>query len=88
MRQACKLKLKTYDYFSGSEISFVLTFLLVGLLPFSKLIVLCHLEIVASLLTSSNNVVICSSCYKVVTQNLLKIVGFQDDSNMLEQLVC
>ena len=29
-------ELQTYDYFSGSEISFALTFLLVGLLPFSK----------------------------------------------------
>jgi hypothetical protein len=32
----CKMPFKTYDYFSGNEISFVLSFLLVGLLPFSK----------------------------------------------------
>jgi hypothetical protein len=42
---------------------------------------------IARLSTSCNNAVISSSCYKLVTHNLLTSCELQDDNKLLDQLV-
>jgi hypothetical protein len=45
-------------------------------------------RLVASLSTSCNNAVILSSCYKVVTHNLLGVVELQDDNMQVVGTTC